>query len=74
MDHTRNLFILFFLAICCLMAPEIALATMPNVGTPPAPANNIAPPAPFIGLLITFVCIAIVVLVNLIPSGRKDVK
>jgi len=74
MDHTRNLLILLFLAACCLIAPETSLATMPDVGTPPAPASNINPPAAFIGLLITFACIMIVVLVNLMPSKRKDVK
>lgn len=74
MDHSRKLFILLFLAAFCLIAPETVLATMPDVGTPPAPASNISPPAAFIGLLITFVCIMLVVLVNLIPSKRKDVK
>ena len=74
MDYTRNLLILLFLAACCLMVPETASATMPCVGTPPAPASNISPPAPFIGLLITFACIVLVVLVNLLPSKRKDVK
>ncbi len=74
MDNTRNRFILLFLAACCLVVLETSLAAMPSVGTPPAPASNISPPAAFIGLLITFACIILVVLVNLIPSKRKDVK
>ena len=56
-----------------LAGAEAALAGMPPVGTPPAPASNLRPPEAFIGMLITFLCFFLVVGVNLIPSKRKDV-
>ena len=56
-----------------LSGAEAALATIPEVGTPPAPAS-LNPPKAFIGMLITFLCFFIVVGVNLIPSKRSDVK
>ena len=50
-----------------------ALAFVPEViGNPPAPAGNLDPPAPFIGMLIAFFCFFLVVGVSLIPSKRSD--
>lgn len=57
-----------------LAGTQVAMATMPDTGTPPAPASNLSPPQAFIGMAITFLCFILVVGVNLIPSKRKDVK
>ena len=52
----------------------IAEASMPPVGSPPAPAGNLSPPQSLIGMALAFLCFIIVIAVNLIPSKRKDVK
>lgn len=66
------MFVLVMLGL--LMAgAEAAMAAIPPVGTPPAPAS-LNPPKAFIGMLITFLCFFIVVGVNLIPSKRSDVN
>ena len=45
---------------------------MPPVGSPEAPAANLSPPKPFIGMLIAFFCFFVVVGANLIPSKRSQ--
>ena len=51
-----------------------AEASMPPVGSPPAPAGNLSPPQSLIGMGLAFLSFILVVAVNLIPSKRKDVK
>lgn len=57
-----------------LLVADAAVAMMPPVGSPPAPASNLSPPKAFIGMLITFFCFFLVIGINLIPSKRSEAK
>ncbi|MEE2906603.1 MAG: hypothetical protein VX527_02115 [Planctomycetota bacterium] len=74
MQMTRNTLLILVTIGLLLAGTQVAMAALPPVGSPPAPASNLSPPMPLIGMAITFLCFILVVAVNLIPSKRKDVK